>query len=343
MVNVFYFSMLCAVGGIETWLYNISKLYGKDYDINIFYRDGDEKQVERLSKYANVYKYEGQKIKCKNMFFCFNQEIANNVEAEEYYFFIHGDYKTQGLLPNVSEKITKYIAISKLVSDTYYDVTGIRAEVVYNPFVPLEIEKGLKLISATRLTREKGLNRMITLAEELNRHNIPFHWDIFTNNKKVLNIPNVEFHEPTLNIGRFIKEADYLVQLSDCEGYCYSVVEALHLKTPVIITDLPVLKEMGVDNKYGFILDFEMKNLDVEEIYKKRNKFKIDYKPIKSDFEKLLNKSKRNVKQIKVETLKAFKDLETKADRVKGDVFEVDEIRFQYLCNIRKLVTRVDD
>ena len=64
MTNVFYFDQINSIGGIETFFYQLGKKYGKDYDITLFYRTGDAKQVQRLSQYIRVRKYrDGQTIR----------------------------------------------------------------------------------------------------------------------------------------------------------------------------------------------------------------------------------------------------------------------------------------
>jgi hypothetical protein len=80
--------------------------------------------------------------------------------------------------------------------------------------------------------------------------------------------------KPRLDITNYIANADYLVQLSDNEGYCYSVIEALSAGTPVIVTPCPVFKELGIINgKNSYICDFEMKDVKVQDIYEKIPEF----------------------------------------------------------------------
>ncbi len=47
--NAYYFRSILAIGGIESHLYYIAQKYNQ-YDITIFYRDGDPKQIKRLKK-----------------------------------------------------------------------------------------------------------------------------------------------------------------------------------------------------------------------------------------------------------------------------------------------------
>ena len=75
------------------------------------------------------------------------------------------------------------------------------------------------------------------------------------------------------------------VQLSDDESFCLFVQECLKLKVPVIVTDLPVYKEVGITEKEGYILNLDMNNIDVEKIYK--NIPKVNYKGVNSDKEYL--------------------------------------------------------
>ena len=87
--------------------------------------------------------------------------------------------------------------------------------------------------------------------------------------------------------------------LSDSEGFSYGIYESLNLGVPVIVTDLPVLDEIGVNKDNGFILEFDMSNLDVAEIYRKAGKFKFDYKQKPDIWGDLLTNKKSTYKEEK--------------------------------------------
>ena len=90
-----------------------------------------------------------------------------------------------------------------------------------------------------------------------------------------------------LDIIDFIANADYLVQLSDTEGYSYSIVEALSVGTPVICTAFAVAEEQGIVNgKTGFILPMDMSDIPVDAIYKGVKFAKV--KPRESHYEEVL-------------------------------------------------------
>ena len=96
---------------------------------------------------------------------------------------------------------------------------------------------------------------------------------------------------------------------------------------------MPVLREIGCNKDNSIILDFDLKNLNVYNIYDNRNNFNFDYQPPKSDFERVLEKGERNMKQFKVKSLIDYYDIDAKVNRKINDIFEVDEQRYQYLKN----------
>ncbi len=336
MKNIFFFRYINKIGGIETFFYYLAKKY-QDWDITIYYFDGDIKQINRLKKYVRVKQYKGEVIECDKAFFNFNLDIIDNVKAKEYIQIAHGDYKSMGIKPNTHPKITKCLGVSNQVCKTYKEVTGYDTELVYNPIEIEKPKKVLNLISATRLTAEKGKNRIEKLAKILDENGIPYLWTIFTDDVNAIDNPNIVYMETRLDIINYIANADYLVQLSDNEGYCYSVVESLSVGTPVIVTDVPVFKEIGVNNKNGFILDFDLNNVPIEEIYKGLPKF--EYEPKKDNWADILEKGKSNYKEelkmkVKVRCIKNYQDMQlNKVIKVEDEPFIVNQVRADELVN----------
>lgn len=334
MKNIFYFRYINKIGGIEAFFYYLAKKYD-DWDITIYYKDGDVNQIKRLKQYVKVIRYKDQKIKCDNAFFNFNLDIIDNVEAKEYIQIAHGDYKAMGIKPNTHPKLTKYLGVSKQVCKTYKEVTGYDTELVYNPIEIDKPKKVLNLISATRLTKEKGKDRIIKLASMLDEAGIPYIWTIFTDDIKAIDNPNIVYMKPRLDIINYIANADYLVQLSDNEGYCYSVIESLIVGTPVIVTECPVFTELGVKNgANGFILDFDLSNVPIDKIYKGLPEF--EYKPKEDNWNKFLVKGKSTYKEdlkiiVKVECIKEYIDLDFQKRIKPGETFEVSKVRAEEL------------
>jgi glycosyltransferase involved in cell wall biosynthesis len=334
--NIFYVPHFNIIGGIETYCYELAKKY-KDKDITFVYSDprSDTRQINRIRKYARVIyqPYNStEPIKCKRLFIMYRCKIEL-FEAEEVIQIIHADYKAQGLKPNLDKRIIEHYGVSQAVADTFKEISGVEVGVAYNPLTIDKPKKILHLISATRLSKEKGKDRMIKLAEALDKANIPYEWRVFTNDKLPIPNPNVIYMTPRLDIRDYIADADYLVQLSDTEAFSYSVLESLCLGTPVIITDIPSFKEMGIKNGLnGYILDFSMENIPIEDIYTKVPNF--TFKKPNDIYNKLLvdQPSTYNGEEtIKVICKKTYTDIEINKRIQKGEELEITKSRAEYL------------
>ena len=335
--NIYWVGNLNVIGGVETFMFELSKMF-TDYDFVIYYRNIPINQLKRLQKYVRCVKYKGEKLKCKKLFMNYDISIIDNVESEEYIEIIHAVFKYNKAKPHTHDKITKYYAVSKEACESFKEITGKKCEVLHNPLNIEKPIKTLKLISATRMASDKGkiVERMQKLVNELEANDIPYQWLIFTNGQHLVQGKNVIYMQPRLDVRNFVAESDYLVQLSDTEAFCYSVLESLYLNTPVIVTPIPCfVDEMGVENgKNGYILDFNMKEIPIFEIYNKIPKF--NYQPFENEWEDKIIKVKGNYKEelkmkFKVKALINFNDLEAKKKRIKGDEFECSKQRADYL------------
>ena len=308
--NIFYFDRLNSIGGVETMFFEIAKKYC-DYDITIFYTYGDLEQIKRLKKYVRVKKYNGENLKCEKAFFNYSLRPIEKISAKKYYSIIHADYKAMGMMPRIHEKINEYIGVSQSVCDSFTELTGLPCTLCYNPITIEKPKRVLNLISATRLTKEKGKDRILKFAEALDKANIPYIWTIFTNDTEIIKHPRIIFMKPELNIRDYIAKADYTIQLSDTEAYCYTMIESLLLGVPIIVTPWKCLKELDIDERYGFILPFEMDKIPVEEIYNKTFNFKYKNKEdIWNNFIELVPSTyKKELKnKYLVSATKAYKD-----------------------------------
>jgi len=294
--NIYYFYYLSDIGGTETFLYELSKKYC-NYDLTIIYRYADPRQLERLRKYVRCVEFvDGMVIRCKNAFFNYGIDIIDNVEATDFYtFVIHADYedmKNRGQLSSKipdHPKLNRWIAVSKRAAQGFHAVTGKKVEVCYNPYEIRKPNKVLNLISATRLSKEKGKDRMIQFAKLLDKAGIKYIWTIFTNDKnEIKDNPNIIYMKPRLDILDYIANADFLVQLSDNEGFCYSVVESLCAGVPVIVTPCPVFDEIGlIDGENCWKVPFDVTGFDPRKLIDKPLKFK--YTPPADSWDKYLN------------------------------------------------------
>lgn len=333
--NVFYFKDINSIGGVETFFYYLSCKYK---NMVVFYKEASPEQVERLSKNIEVRKYKGEVIRCKKFFCNYAPDIIDNVFAEEYISIIHCDYKKVKFNPIINHKFTKYIGVSQLVCDSFKERTGIEAECIYNPvaFKVPKVEKlkdnKIHLISATRLSSEKGADRIEKLSRILDRAGINYDWTIYTNRHLYFSSSNIILEKPKLDIIKEIKKSTFLVQLSSHEAYCFSVVEALKCSTPVIVTDLPIYKELGlIHGVNAIICDLSMNNVDINMIKNGLDDFK--YTPPKSNWGKYLdNNSSYNPDDItNVRIAKNYTDIVLKRKVKKNDIEKMTKARASYL------------
>ena len=333
--NIFYFHTINRIGGVESFLWYLANLY----NIEVYYREGNIEQIQRLATKIPVHKYNGEHIVCEKAFFNYTPDIIDNIEAKEYICVIHCDYKQMWFSPNVHKKYTKYIGVSQLVCDSFYELTGIKPELVYNPVViDKKAKKPLIIVAATRLTREKGKDNLIMFANKLSKANIPYLLIVFTDDKDrkhEINNPNIIYAEPQLNIAPYLQLADWVLIPSNTEAFGYTIVESLMLSKPVIAMNLPVYKELGIkDGVHGYIVD-DMNTFDVEKILKKPPKF--EYEPPKSNWgEYLNNKSTYDPnKKVKVKVLADYDDMVLNKHLITGEEKEMTISRAYYLVEKR--------
>ena len=77
--NIIYWRKVSAIGGVETFIYELAKKY--DYDLALYYNSADENQLKRLIKLIPCVPYIKQKIKCKTKY---TREIRKKRMYEDY-------------------------------------------------------------------------------------------------------------------------------------------------------------------------------------------------------------------------------------------------------------------
>lgn len=350
--NIFYVADINIIGGVETFLWELVKKY-KKYDIAVVYKTGYEVQINRLKKYCMVYKHVNQRIKCKTAIINYDVSIINFIdEGAEIYQVIHGDYSNPAYTwkPLTHPRIKKYICITEYMLSTFYKVSGCNNTMLsYNPLsVDDEEDDLLILVSATRLTKIKGKDRMIQLANALDNAGVKYIWYVFTNDINAIDNPNVVYMKPRLDVRRWIKKADYVIQLSDTEALCYTMVESLYLGVPVVCTPFPFLNEIGIENgKNAWILKFDLSNLN--EVVQNMKSKKLDFKfKMKEDrYDELLSHTPSHYKEdkemkVKVEALDTYEKFnvtDAGLGRVPkaGEQFEITKERLNILMGNNEL------
>lgn len=265
---VLYYSWIQQIGGVETFFFNFCEKMSKYYDICVIYDRYDPRQLARLQKIVQCVRNGDLKIHCDTLIVngVFDK-VSSRVFAKQKIRLVHTcKIERYGIL-SIPNDCDKKIFVSEASRSSFSE----EGDVIPNLPGVVHNEKALVLLSATRLTNEKGYDRMIKLAQRLEKCNIPFIWLVFTaKNDRTFPEGFVKL-PPTLNIEPFIEICDYVVQLSDVEAFCYTIQEALQHKKPVISTPIDVLPEVGVKNgENAYIIPFnidEMTDSDIEQLY----------------------------------------------------------------------------
>ena len=341
--NIFYVRNIHEIGGVETFVYELTKKY-KDKDIAVVCKTIAPKQKERLKKYCRVYIHKEQQIECKVIITNWDTSIYDYVNKEaKKYTVLHTDYsnKTEILgLPKDREDII-YIGITEDSKKKFEDITGIKRTILCrNPLELEDEEPVLTLVSATRLTDIKDNGRHLELAKALERQNIKFIWFIFTTEEykdnPIWQDDNIIFAKSRLELGHFMKSADWYVQLSSCEGDSYSLKEALYRKTPIVVCELPYFKEIGIENNKNALF-YNIDNSNADEVAKKMtNPLKFTFEPVKDGYDEIICEGESHYEEdrlmrMKVKAIKRFYDIEEKIQREVNDEWECELDRAEYL------------
>ena len=292
--NIIYMPTISPLGGIETYVWELVKKY-KDYDIAVVSKNCDAEQRMRLEKYCPVYIHSNQQIKCKVIVINYDQSIIDFVDKEaEIYQTFHADYSNPiyKQKPKPHPRIKEYIAITKYLQKKMKEILQVKnIRLNYNPLTITE-EKPIVLVTASRLHPAKGTELMQKFVNELERQKINYIWFIITNDIGVINSPNVIWIKNRLDVSKFISIADYGVLLSKSEACSYFINETLYRNIPMIVTDLPYLKEIGVkNNENAYIMKFDGSN--IKDIVSKINNIpKFNFKHLEDNYDEIFKKSK---------------------------------------------------
>jgi len=340
-----YCANMQKIGGIETWLYYFCQNMYKYYDIIVLFRDNmDGRQIRRLSEIVQVLKLATHYIECDTLINTrITDYVPTQIKPKRIIQMVHGCYSTL-FCCDIQPKRDKVVCVSEVVRDSYKNLT---ADVIHNFTYPTEPKQVLFLITASRFTREKGGNRMIQLANHLRAKDIPFVWFVFSHQDTPLAEGMVKMPE-TMNIKDYIAKCDYLVQLSDSEGFGYSIVEALEMGIPVITTPVDVLKELKFnDGEDGYIVPFDMEEPNVERFLNIPTN--VSYRGdtnehIQKQWKKLLGDTKptgdylKQGNMVKLEIIEGYHDLELGRELRVGEIITMRKARANLIVGCGKAV-----
>lgn len=329
-----YTSYLHIIGGIETFVYNFVDLMSPYYDIGLYCPHIPSKTAAKLSLKIPIFR-SNKKITCDTLIMIrIMDDIPENITYKHSIRMCHACRSNPSW--KILQDCDKVVHVSE-ASKKSFQTDG---DVIYNPLLPQD-KKAMIFVSATRIpAKDKGRNaeRMIRLAEMLNENEIQFLWFNFSD------IPLHNAPKGFVNVGVFenmrpyIKRADYLVQLSDQEGFGYTIIEALTSGTAVICTPFETIKELGViDGKNGYVIPFDM-SFDVTKLLK-IPKFKYTYSndDIVNKWMNLLGDAVptheyiRDDSMVFVEVLREYRDIEYDKVLHPGEVVEMTKERAEHV------------
>jgi glycosyltransferase involved in cell wall biosynthesis len=335
------------LGGIETAIYSLIKqLDPKKFEIvYLFLTNTGTHLVKKWSKYATIQRlYDGMPpIHCDICLIASNYPEHYLIKARKFIQWIHADYELYSLPLVRNPHVTRYITVSEHVSKVSKRLFNVPSVVIMNMLDPdfgkgltrqKQKDKRLHLITASRISPEKGFERMPILAKMLCDEKIPFVWDVYGNTPdlsyktKVIDyfkdIPEVVFHGYCEDMAQKIKDADYLVQLSDHEGCCYSILESLQLETSVITTDYNTAFEHVKDGCNGYIIRRDMTEIDIRKIAEKIPKdFSFNPRGTIEQWNEILTveKAEANPEGIQVRVIEEFSDVNLGRTVKKGEKY----------------------
>jgi glycosyltransferase involved in cell wall biosynthesis len=241
--------------------------------IYIYEATESEERLEEMRRYCEVVKNEGQVVECDLCIFSSVFRGAHQIKAKKYIQVVHTEYHKWNIKYKPVEA-DLHVSVGQAAADSLKQHYGVDSVVIPNMPDIVETKSALNLVTASRIRPKKGFERIIALSKALEDASIPFSWQIYGEGIKsyVEGIktelsPHVQFCGNRNDIYPYMKAADYVVQLSDNEGYCYSVAEALQVGTPVIVTAWEGVEQLVEDNVNGIVLNMDMTNIDVNKIF----------------------------------------------------------------------------
>jgi len=306
---IIYHRYIPRLGGVETAIYSLAKgLDREGYDVTIAYeRVESYESLFGYSRVANIVNVSELEVEGDVCLQASNHPFNKNIKAKRYLQWIHSDYSKYNQRLNNIGDIEKYIAVSKYAKEVIEEQENIKGVEVIHNIIDEDFgkKKYLKLVTASRISHEKGFGRMLGLAKLLKAKGVDFVWTVYGDNSRNLEeerdlkesfseMENVYFVGYKLDVQPALQSADYLVQLSDWEGCPYSVLEALKMEVPCLVTNWGGVEEVIQDGVNGYILPMETEDYGkyIDKIANKIPKFK--YEPLSTidNWIKIIEKKK---------------------------------------------------
>ena len=268
---IIYTNSLTELCGLYMWTVNFVKQF-ENRKIRILSRMFQPSLRKELEQFAECEVIDLSKTyKCITLIQNFQiDKLPINIIASQTYVVLHCDYQD---LDFDFDRNLNYIAVSVSAQNAFKSRFGIECGTIL-PFMPKSPKKRVyKFISATRLNKAKGLDRMLQLAELFKQKGICYQWIVYcerdiTSTSFRCDYPEIIIANAVSNdkMLSYMADADYTIQLSDSEGFCYAVHESLMIGTPCLVTDIPVFENVIGNGFNGYKLPLDMQGIDIDMI-----------------------------------------------------------------------------
>ena len=271
------------IGGIETANMAIAKAF-QDRNIVFVFGSGDSDQIMALGKYHDVIIDGGRQTYDVDVCIFTNYDsapaIMDRVRARKIYQQIHADFYALKQMPQwrnfvwePNPRTSAILSVSETAQKGLQRAFQLDSIVVPN-ILPKRDSRPIVFMSLTRATPEKGVDKLVALLrrfDEANKDYVLFLCSSIEQGEDSDQLylrenPRVITVQPTPYAQELLRAADYLVQLSYNESYCYSVREALQLGVPCIVSNIPELRKLIQNGKNGYIYH---DGDDIEPFFKK--------------------------------------------------------------------------
>lgn len=249
--------------------------------------------------------------------------ISSSNQDSKKYSWIHVDVinenKSDAVFLNLNSakkcynKFNKVVCVSNQVRERFiekYEYDENKVVVKHNAIntkeiiekaskkINIDIPKEFKLVTIGRLSKQKGYDRLVSIAKKLKKDKIPFHLWIIGVGPKEQELKQyveennltkeVEFLGFQKNPFPYLKAADLFVCSSRAEGFSTVACEATVLGVPIVTTNCSGMEELLGKSEYGIITENSEKAL-----YKGLKEILIDDKKYKY-YKKQIAKIKDN-------------------------------------------------
>lgn len=290
MKKIVFVNKTLLMGGIEKSLEFLVKEIKNNFEIEIIYltkQNIDNMIVDRLKQYVKVSCIdEYENIECDICIWCtlyFDYKYAKKViKAKKNYAWVHSMPRAfdDCLLDSkeFTEDMDKFICVSNAVKEILnvnkpsiiiHNFIDDKINVLANEENPYKnYSNKLKLVTVSRISRGKGFERIKIMIDQFEKLKMDYIWLVVGNGRSMENEIKSWFedNDKIIFVGKksnpypYIKNSDFLIQLSDDESWGIVISESLALHTPVVVTNFASSKEQVIDGFNGIIVDMNENN-----------------------------------------------------------------------------------